>query len=66
MDNSAAQSRGSRVAPTWRIFRKWGQASAFLGIVRAPDPQAAFAEAIRAFNITNPDHQKRLVAELRE
>ena len=49
-----------------RIFRKWGQASTFLGIVRAIDAHNALYEAIRAFNITNPEHQKRLVVERRE
>jgi hypothetical protein len=53
-------------APSWRIFRRWGWTKLFLGLVDAPDKVKDIELAIRMFQITNPDHQRRLVAELRD
>ena len=36
-----------------------------LGIVEAPDAEAAIKEAIKQFNITNREQQKRLMAQRR-
>jgi len=53
-------------ASSWRIFRSWSGTKLFLGLVDAPDKVKAIELAIRMFQITNPDHQRRLVAELRD
>jgi hypothetical protein len=45
VDNSATQTRRSRSQRAWRIFRRWGQVSAFLGIVPAHDVKAAGGDA---------------------
>jgi hypothetical protein len=46
----------------WRIYliRKRGE---FLGSVDAPDERAAIAAAIEKYGITDPEQQKRLVAQ---
>jgi len=51
---------------SWRVFRGTGGAAAFIGIVKAPTKDAAIQRAIEQFGITNPSHQKQLVAEKRE
>jgi hypothetical protein len=51
---------------SWRIFRGTGGAATFIGIVKAPNREAAIRRAIEQFEITNPSHQKQLVAEMRE
>jgi hypothetical protein len=51
--------------PRWRIFRIWGGAKAFIGIVAAADQESAITKAIAQFEITDPEHQRRLVAEVR-
>ena len=45
----------------WRIylFRKRGE---FIGSVEAPDEKAGFAAAIKEYEITDPERQKRLIA----
>jgi hypothetical protein len=53
-------------APSWRIFRNWSGTKLFVGLVDAPDKVKAVELAIMAFQITNPDHQRHLVAELRD
>ena len=50
---------------SWRILRIRGTPAAFIGIVDAPDEGSAINEAIKQFEITNPEHQKRLVAQRR-
>jgi hypothetical protein len=52
--------------PSWRIYRQWGGTKSFLGLVDAPDRVGAVRLAIRTFQITNPQHQKHLVAEVRD
>jgi len=52
--------------PSWRIFRSWSGTKLFLGLVDAPDKVKAIELAIRTFQITNPEHQKHLVAEVRD
>jgi hypothetical protein len=37
-----------------------------IGYVEAPDQEQAIRTAIREFAITNPEHQKRLVAQRAE
>jgi hypothetical protein len=49
----------------WRIFQKWGANKTFVGIVEARDPQSAIGRAISRYQITDAEHQKRLVAEPR-
>jgi len=51
---------------SWRILRIRGTPAAFIGIVDAPDKESAIKKAIEEFQITNPDHQKRLMAQRRE
>ena len=52
--------------PSWRIFRNWGGSNAFLGIVKAGTQESAIRRAIKEFNVTDPEHQKRLVAQRRD
>ena len=47
----------------WRITRIKGSPAAFVGRVYAPDAETAIKRAIEEFGITNPEHQKRLVAQ---
>jgi hypothetical protein len=49
----------------WRIFQKWGGNKAFVGIVIAQDSQTAIETAVLRYQITDPEHQKRLIAEPR-
>jgi hypothetical protein len=46
----------------WRISRIRGSKAENLGVVAAPDVQAAINEAITDWKITDPDKQRRLVA----
>jgi hypothetical protein len=41
-------------------------AAALIGYVEAPDQEQAIKAAIREYGITNPEHQKRLVAQRTE
>ena len=50
----------------WRIFRSWGGAKPFVGIVDAPSKELAISKAIAEFEISDPDHQKHLIAEPRD
>jgi hypothetical protein len=47
----------------WRITRIKGSPAAYVGHVRAADEKEAIRRAIHEFQITDPGHQKRLVAE---
>jgi hypothetical protein len=47
----------------WRITRLKASPAALIGYVEAPDQEQAIRTAIREFAITNPEHQKRLVAQ---
>ena len=47
----------------WRITRIKSTPVAFVGRVFAPDAETAIKRAIEEFEITNPEHQKRLVAQ---
>ena len=44
-------------------FNLKGSPAAYVGHVRAADEKEAIRKAINEFHITNPEHQKRLVAE---
>ncbi len=50
---------------SWSIYRVRAKLD-YLGSVMAADEQSAIEQAIREFGITNPVHQKRLVAQKRE
>ena len=50
----------------WRITRLKASPAALIGYVEAPDQDTAIRTAIRQFEITNPEHQKRLVAQRAE
>jgi hypothetical protein len=52
--------------PSWRIHRIRKTPAAFIGIVEAPDEDAAIQAAIREFRIKDSDEQKRLVATRRD
>ena len=54
-----------RTLRTWRIYRIRGTPAQFIGSVQAPDEKSALKEAIKEFNITDAEQQKRLIA-LRE
>lgn len=46
----------------WRISRIRGTPAEFIGYVEAPDEEQAIKEAIKRFEIKDPEKQKRLVA----
>ncbi len=46
----------------WNIYRVRAKLD-YLGSVMAADEQSAISLAIREFGITNPAHQKRLIAK---
>jgi hypothetical protein len=50
----------------WRITRIRASPAALIGYVEAPDQDQAIRSAIREFGITDPEHQKRLVAQRTE
>ncbi len=47
----------------WRITRIKSSPAAYVGRVHAPDAETASRKAIIEFEITNPEHQKRLIAQ---
>jgi hypothetical protein len=49
----------------WLICRLKGTPAALLGHVEAPDEETAIKRAIEEFGITNPQMQKRLLAQRR-
>jgi hypothetical protein len=51
---------------SWRIYRLRGTPAAFIGIVYAPDEQAAIKKAIEEYGITDPQNQERLIAQRRD
>jgi hypothetical protein len=51
---------------SWRIHRIRSTPAAYIGIVEAPDEEAAIQVAIKEFKITDSDEQKRLVATRRD
>jgi hypothetical protein len=44
----------------WRVIRLRGSPALWVGDVDAPDEPSAIEEAIKIYNITDPEHQKRL------
>jgi hypothetical protein len=50
---------------SWGVYRLRGTPAAFIGIVDAPDDAAAIKKAIEKYNITDPEGQKRLIAQRR-
>jgi hypothetical protein len=55
------RSAKTKTTPKWEItlIRQRGQ---FLGFVDTPEERAAIEEAIKVFEATNPEQQKRLIA----
>jgi hypothetical protein len=47
----------------WRITRIKGSPVAYVGHARGADEKEAIRRAIHEFQITNPEHQKRLLAQ---
>jgi hypothetical protein len=47
----------------WRITRIKSSPATYVGRVYAPDADSAIKKAIAESEITDPDHQKRLVAQ---
>jgi hypothetical protein len=58
-----ATKRPAKTKATYRweitLIRQRGQ---FLGFVDTPEERAAIEEAIKVFEATNPEQQKRLIA----
>jgi hypothetical protein len=50
---------------SWDIFRLRGTPAAFIDSVEAPDEQTAVKKATDEYQITNPEQQKRLIAQQR-
>ena len=44
----------------WRVIRLRGSPALWVGEVDAPDEPSAIEAAIKIYNITDPEHQKRL------
>ena len=55
-------AKESKKLATWAIVRIKGTPAAVIGYVEAEDAESAIKEAIRQFNITAPEQQKRLAA----
>jgi hypothetical protein len=51
------------IAFRWRISRIKSTPAVELGTIEAPNAEVAIQEAIMRYGITNPEHQKRLVAQ---
>jgi 1,2-phenylacetyl-CoA epoxidase PaaB subunit len=65
MQREAKQTSRSKW-PSWRIYRVWGPRHDYVGIVEAVDKESALQIAFYKFQITNPEHQRRLLAEPRD
>jgi hypothetical protein len=50
--------------PSWRISLIKATPAAIVGYVEAPNAEAAIAKAIEEFKITDPQKQRRLIAQL--
>jgi hypothetical protein len=46
----------------WRIVRLRATPAEFVGHVMAPDAESAVKKAIAEYEVTDPQHQKRLIA----
>ena len=51
---------------SWRVFRDRGASAVFVGVVDASNDANAIIAAIEKYKITDPEQQKRLVAEKRD
>jgi hypothetical protein len=49
--------------PRWRISLIKATPAAVIGYVEAPDAETAIAKAIEEFKITDPQKQRRLIAQ---
>jgi hypothetical protein len=47
---------------SWWIFHTKDDPGAEIGLVEAPDAESAIREAIRKYQVSEPEQQKRLVA----
>jgi hypothetical protein len=62
--NAKNERLGSRI-PTWRIFRRIGGKSFFIGIVEAAEEFLAIRKAMTEFGLPDDD-RRRISAERRE
>jgi hypothetical protein len=53
----------AKSTPIWRISVIGGKKAEYLGIITAPDAQAAIDKACEEFHVTNPERRKRVVAQ---
>ena len=61
-----AKSRnGFAPESTWYVYRLKHTPATFIGSVEAPDAETAIKRAIEKFDITDPQQQKRLIAQRR-
>ena len=56
----------SRKSQRWRVSRIRGSKNEMVGIVTAPNREAAIQGAIELHHITDPEKQRRLVAWLND
>jgi len=61
---SVSSEPNSDLVTTWRIYRRWGSAKIFVGVVAAPDAKSAIEKAVQEFNIADP--ATRILAVPRE
>jgi hypothetical protein len=61
----AKRRNGFAPEPTWYVYRLRHTPASFVGSVEAPDAETAIKRAIEEFNITDPQQQKRLIAQRR-
>jgi len=61
----AKKRNGFASEPTWYVYRLRHTPATFVGSVEAPDAETAIKKAIEKFNITDPQQQKRLIAQRR-
>jgi len=61
-----AHSTRSKKLYRWRIARIRGTPAEIIGHIEAPDADTAIKEAVRKYRITDPEKQKRLIAQRME
>jgi hypothetical protein len=54
-------ARKAKPLHSWFVYRIRRTPAQFIGLMYAPDEKAAIREAIKEFEITDPEHQKRLM-----
>jgi hypothetical protein len=61
----ALEATAPRTQYRWAVYHITGTPAKLLGHVEAPDEESAIKQAIEEFGITNPQLQKRLLAQRR-